>query len=125
LAALRWVKENIAALGGDPDNVTIAGQPAGVMACIYLLTISQAKGLVRRVIAISGSVGVGLTPARAEFAANEFRTILGVTDDDGVLAQVPVTAFIAAQEKSTAVTRPSVQPVALVRGQRMGYGFCP
>lgn len=79
--------------------MTIAGQSAGAVACIYLLTISQAKGLFRQVIAVSGSVGVGLTPAKAEFAANVFRTIIGLTDDGGVLAQVPITAVIAAQTR--------------------------
>ncbi len=50
IAALKWVKENIAAFGGDPDNVTIGGQSAGAGATRLLLTSPLAKGLFNRAI---------------------------------------------------------------------------
>ncbi|MFT8639366.1 carboxylesterase/lipase family protein [Bifidobacterium sp.] len=53
VAALRWVHENIAAFGGDPSNVTIAGQSAGAGTCDFLAMSPLAKGLFRRVIAQS------------------------------------------------------------------------
>ncbi len=54
IAALRWVKANITAFGGDPNNVTIAGQSAGAMSVVDLLTSPLAHGLFQAAIAESG-----------------------------------------------------------------------
>jgi para-nitrobenzyl esterase len=56
IAALKWVKENIANFGGDPDNVTIDGQSAGSMSVKCLLVSPLAKGQFHRAIAQSGSL---------------------------------------------------------------------
>jgi para-nitrobenzyl esterase len=55
IAALKWVKKNIAAFGGNPDNVTIDGQSAGSMSVNCLVASPQAKGLFNKAIAESGS----------------------------------------------------------------------
>ena len=56
LEALRWVKRNIAAFGGDPDNVTILGHSAGAGSVALLASIDEAQGLFKRAIMQSGSV---------------------------------------------------------------------
>ena len=53
IEALRWIKRNIGAFGGDPSNVTIAGQSAGGLSVMYLLAAPAARGLFAKAIAES------------------------------------------------------------------------
>jgi para-nitrobenzyl esterase len=55
IAALKWIKENISAFGGDPNQVTIAGQSAGAFAVNFLCASPLAKGLFQGAIAESGA----------------------------------------------------------------------
>ncbi|GAA4000437.1 carboxylesterase family protein [Streptomyces marokkonensis] len=55
VAALRWVQENIAAFGGDPGNVTVAGQSSGAASVACLMVMDRARGLFHRAIAHSAA----------------------------------------------------------------------
>ncbi len=71
LAALKWIRENIAAFGGDPGRVTLAGQSAGSMAVHALVASPLAKGLFHGAIAESGGTTVGTAVKRRDEAEQE------------------------------------------------------
>jgi len=75
IAALRWVRDNIASFGGDPGNVTIAGESAGGFNVLTLLLAPSARGLFHRAVAESG-YRTDSTPAKmADFAASLARGV--------------------------------------------------
>jgi para-nitrobenzyl esterase len=78
VAALAWIKENIAAFGGDPNNVTIFGQSGGGGKVTTLMAMPSAKGLFHRAIAQSGSAFRGATRDNATKAAEQFLARLGL-----------------------------------------------
>jgi para-nitrobenzyl esterase len=130
LAVLQWVHRNIAAFGGDPGNVTLMGQSSGAMEVCYLQGSPLTKGLIHRVLAMSGSTFPG-GPWGArklkdvETAGAEFKEKLGVKTlaelralpwerlletswidinepaaDDGYLASAPTPQMFAAHKQN-------------------------
>ena len=76
VAALKWVKENIAAFGGDPDNMTIFGESAGSVAVMLLTVTSEAKNLFRKAIPQSGHFFYN-TPEQSALLAEMFMEMSG------------------------------------------------
>jgi para-nitrobenzyl esterase len=98
LAALRWVKRNVAAFGGDPDAVTIIGESAGGMSVHAMLTSPEARGLFRAAVIQSGGDGSykGASVATAEGAATAFARAKGI-DGGGPAAAAALHALSGGQ----------------------------
>ncbi len=80
--ALEWVRENIAAFGGDPENVTIFGESAGGMSVGTLLGTPKAEGLFHRAILQSGAMHNVSSEDQATKVAEVFLDELGITSED-------------------------------------------
>ncbi|MGC4173897.1 carboxylesterase/lipase family protein [Demequina sp.] len=96
MAALEWVQRNIAAFGGDPSRVTIAGQSAGGAAVMRLLTLPAAQHLFRAVMAISPG-DPSVTLARARRAAGRVAAAVGAAPYLEALRDVPSRALFDAR----------------------------
>ncbi len=106
---LRWVNKNCEAFGGDPSNVTIAGQSAGAFSVNYLVASPLTKGLIHRAIAESGGTilstgnplrGGGL--AQAEEAGKKWAESLGATSIEELRA-MPAEKILEAQGPGTPI----------------------
>ena len=87
LAALKWIKRNIAAFGGDPDNVTLIGESAGGASVNTMLTSPMVQGLFHRAVVMSGGngeAGGDDSRKRAEAASLAFAAAKGIPAEDSL-----------------------------------------
>ncbi|MFC5890100.1 carboxylesterase family protein [Kitasatospora sp. CM 4170] len=110
-AALRWVRENVAAFGGDPGNVTVAGHSSGGGSVACLMAMAQARGLFRRAIAHSVP-GIHYTVELAAAVTERIAAAAGVPPTAQGLLSTPPAALVAAADKVAAQC--GTDPVALV-----------
>ena len=113
VAALKWVHENIAAFGGDPENVTIFGQSGGGMKVTSLMQTPAADGLFHKAIVMSGVLDtsfMGNGKTGGQQIVSGMLQELGLTDKDvEKLETLPYPQLVEAYEKAAAkITDPSV-----------------
>jgi para-nitrobenzyl esterase len=89
IAALEWVRDNIAEFGGDPGNVTIFGESAGGMSVGTLLAAPAARGLFHKAIPQSGACHTGAPRERANRNAERIMSKLGASGADAIRALTP------------------------------------
>ncbi len=103
LAALRWVREHAAELGGDADRITVFGESAGAGSLVALLAMPAARGLFRRAIVQSAAPEGWLRAEEAERRAHKLLGLLGLGDADPArLRDVPLDTLLDAQQRCAA-----------------------
>ena len=91
IAALRWVRDNIAAFGGDPGNVTLFGESSGGGSVTTLMTVPSAEGLFHQAIAQSSPATSVYGRERASTVAHRLLKLLGLSPEQvGELRRIPV-----------------------------------
>jgi para-nitrobenzyl esterase len=122
VAALRWVRDNIAEFGGDPGNVTIFGQSGGGAKVSCVMAMPEAQGLFHRAVVQSGSYY--LQAIDPDAGTRRARSLLAALDmqpaDAAKLSDLPMDRLVAGLTKAAAADKPDFSPVADGRGLPAG-----
>jgi len=103
IAALRWVRENIAAFGGNPDHIVMGGESAGAKDVLAVAISPMARGMLRGLIIESGGGQTVFSPAEATANAIAFCRVLGLDPRQaGRLRTMSAERLLEAQERFTA-----------------------
>ena len=102
LAALRWIKENIAGFGGSPDNITVFGESAGGISTALLPLVDGTEGLFHKIIVQSGAPGTLGAPGRTKKGAKAICDIFNVSTMEE-MQQIPIEDILAQGGKISGV----------------------
>ena len=114
VAALKWVRDNIAAFGGDAGNVTIFGQSGGASKVAVLMAMPVAQGLFHKAVIQSASSLIRMaTPEEAARSTQALLTELGLGSGNRIAAlqNVPMDKLLEARRRAVAATGDNFRPV--------------
>lgn len=117
VAALEWVKNNIANFGGDPNNVTIIGQSGGGAKVTTLMNMPSAKGLFHKAVALSGSSLAGTNKEYAEKLGLKVMEEAGLKPGEiDKLQQIPWREYIDIANRATEKMSDEAKKMGIQRG---------